>query len=117
MDLRDFHGEATAESLAREGETMTGVAMVTYAYNQIEQARTEVDLDAAHRRAHPATGRRRAQAKPSCSTNVRPVIPKANARRCKPSRCAENAQPWQPAARGWIHCRYASARPVRSAGR
>ena len=40
--LRDVFGEATYESLARKGETMTTAAMVTYAYDQIDQARTEL---------------------------------------------------------------------------
>jgi len=41
--LRDVLGEATYESLARKGETMTTAKMVTYAYDQIDQARTELD--------------------------------------------------------------------------
>jgi predicted ATPase len=41
--LRDVVGEATYESLARKGETMTTAAMVTYAYDQIDQARTELN--------------------------------------------------------------------------
>ena len=41
--LRDVLGEATYESLARKGETMTTAAMATYAYDQIDQARTELD--------------------------------------------------------------------------
>ncbi|MGB9305715.1 MAG: adenylate/guanylate cyclase domain-containing protein, partial [Mycobacterium sp.] len=41
--LRDVLGEATYESLARKGETMTTAAMATYAYNQIDQARTELE--------------------------------------------------------------------------
>ena len=41
--LRDVLGEATYESLARDGETMTIAAMVTYAYDQIDQARTELN--------------------------------------------------------------------------
>jgi hypothetical protein len=41
--LRDILGEATYESLARKGETMTTAAMATYAYDQIEQARTELE--------------------------------------------------------------------------
>ena len=41
--LRDVLGEATYESLAREGETMTTAAMVAYAYDQIDQARTELE--------------------------------------------------------------------------
>jgi predicted ATPase len=41
--LRDVLGDATYESLARKGETMTTAAMVTYAYDQIDQARTELE--------------------------------------------------------------------------
>jgi hypothetical protein len=41
--LRDVLGEATYESLARKGETMTTAAMVTYAYDQIDQARTKLN--------------------------------------------------------------------------
>jgi hypothetical protein len=41
--LRGVLGEQTYESLARKGETMTTAAMVTYAYDQIDQARTELD--------------------------------------------------------------------------
>jgi predicted ATPase len=41
--LRDVLGEATYESLARQGETMTTAEMVTYAYDQIDQARTELN--------------------------------------------------------------------------
>jgi hypothetical protein len=41
--LRDVLGEATYESLARKGETMTTAAMVTYAYDQIDQARTTLE--------------------------------------------------------------------------
>jgi predicted ATPase len=40
--LRDVLDEATYESLARQGETMTTAEMVTYAYDQIDQARTEL---------------------------------------------------------------------------
>jgi len=40
--LCDVLGEATYESLAHKGETMTTTAMVTYAYDQIDQARTEL---------------------------------------------------------------------------
>ena len=38
--LRDVLGDQTDESLARRGETMTIAAMATYAYDQIDQART-----------------------------------------------------------------------------
>jgi hypothetical protein len=38
--LRDVPGDQTYESLARKGETMTTAAMSTYAYVQIDQART-----------------------------------------------------------------------------
>ena len=41
--LRDVMGDQTYESLARKGETMTTTAMVAYAYDQIEQARTELE--------------------------------------------------------------------------
>ena len=41
--LRDVLGDETYESLARKGETMTTAAMVTYAYDQIDQARTELN--------------------------------------------------------------------------
>ena len=41
-DLRDVLGNQTYESLARKGETMTTAAMATYAYDQIDQARTEL---------------------------------------------------------------------------
>jgi tetratricopeptide (TPR) repeat protein len=40
--LRDVLGEATYESLARNGETMTTAEMATYAYDQIDQARTDL---------------------------------------------------------------------------
>jgi hypothetical protein len=54
--LRDVLGEATYESLARKGETMTTAAMATYAYDQIDQARTEL--------APPIIGRAITLAKP-----------------------------------------------------
>jgi predicted ATPase len=41
--LRDVLGEATYESLARKGETMTTAAIATYAYDQIDEARTEFE--------------------------------------------------------------------------
>jgi hypothetical protein len=41
--LREVLGEATYESLARKGETMTTAAMVMYAYDQIDQARAELE--------------------------------------------------------------------------
>jgi hypothetical protein len=41
--LRDVLGEATYESLARKGESMTPAAMAMYAYDQIDQARTELE--------------------------------------------------------------------------
>ena len=36
------HAAKTYESLARKGETMTTAAMARYAYDQIDQARTEL---------------------------------------------------------------------------
>jgi ABC-type multidrug transport system fused ATPase/permease subunit len=44
--LRDVLGEATYESLARKGETMTTAAMATYAYDQIDQARAGLEHSA-----------------------------------------------------------------------
>ena len=41
--LRGVLGEATYESLARKGETMTTAAMATYVYDQIDQARAELN--------------------------------------------------------------------------
>ena len=41
--LREVLGDQTYESLARKGETMTTAAMVTYAYDQIDQARAELN--------------------------------------------------------------------------
>jgi predicted ATPase len=41
--LRDVLGDQTYESLAHKGETMTTAEMVTYAYDQIDQARTELE--------------------------------------------------------------------------
>jgi hypothetical protein len=40
--LRYVLGNQTCESFARKGETMTTAAMVAYAYDQIDQARTEL---------------------------------------------------------------------------
>jgi len=41
--LRDVLGDQTYESLVPKGETMTTAAMVTYACDQIDQARTELE--------------------------------------------------------------------------
>jgi hypothetical protein len=41
--LRDVLGDQTYESFTRKGEAMTSAAMATYAYDQIEQARTELN--------------------------------------------------------------------------
>jgi hypothetical protein len=41
--LRDVLGDQVYESLARKGETMTTAAIVTYAYDQIDQARAELE--------------------------------------------------------------------------
>jgi DNA-binding CsgD family transcriptional regulator len=57
--LRDVLGEATYESLARKGETMTTAAMATYAYDQIDQARTELETHAQRgrgERKRPTSG-------------------------------------------------------------
>jgi hypothetical protein len=44
--LRNVLGDQTYESVARKGETMTTAAIATYAYDQIDQARAE--LNARH---------------------------------------------------------------------
>ena len=41
--LRDVLGDQTYESLAHKGDTMTIAEMVAYAYDQIDQTRTELD--------------------------------------------------------------------------
>ncbi len=41
--LRNVLGEATYGSLARKGEALTTSAMATYAYDQIDQARAELN--------------------------------------------------------------------------
>jgi hypothetical protein len=41
--LRKVLGDQAYQSLAREGETMTTAAMVTYALDQIDQARIELN--------------------------------------------------------------------------
>jgi hypothetical protein len=41
--LRDVLGDQTYESLARQGKTMTTAEMVAYAYDQIDQARAELN--------------------------------------------------------------------------
>ena len=43
--LRDVLGEATYESLARKCGAMTTAEMATYAYDQIDQARAELNAD------------------------------------------------------------------------
>lgn len=41
--LRDVLGDPAYVSLARKGETMTIAEMVAYAYDQIDQARAELN--------------------------------------------------------------------------
>lgn len=41
--LRKVLGDQTYESLTRQGEAMTTAEIVTYAYDQIDQARTELN--------------------------------------------------------------------------
>jgi len=41
--LREVLDDEAYESLARKGETTTTAAMATYAYDQIDQARTELE--------------------------------------------------------------------------
>jgi predicted ATPase len=45
--LRDVLGHQTYESLARNGQTMTTAEMVAYAYDQIDQARAELNAVSA----------------------------------------------------------------------
>jgi hypothetical protein len=42
-ERQDVLGNQSYESLARKGETMTTAAMATYAYDQIDQARAELN--------------------------------------------------------------------------
>jgi hypothetical protein len=42
--LREVLGDQTYESLAHKGETMTTAAIATYAYDQIDQARTALNV-------------------------------------------------------------------------
>ncbi|MGZ8808658.1 MAG: hypothetical protein ACXWZ0_17000, partial [Mycobacterium sp.] len=41
--LREALGDDRYASLARDGESMTTAAIATYAFDQIEQARTKLD--------------------------------------------------------------------------
>jgi hypothetical protein len=41
--VRDVLGNETYESLARKGEAMTTAEIVAYAYDQIDQARAELN--------------------------------------------------------------------------
>jgi len=41
--VREVLGDQTYQSLARKGETMTTTELVTYAYDQIDQARAELN--------------------------------------------------------------------------
>ena len=50
--LREVLGEATYESLARKGEAMTTAAMVTYAFDQIDQVRAELNAVSEHTCPH-----------------------------------------------------------------
>jgi hypothetical protein len=53
--LRDVLGDQTYESLARKGETMTAAAMATYAYDQIDQARAQLEAVSKSRKSVTAT--------------------------------------------------------------
>ena len=48
IHLRDVLGDQIYESLARRGETMTTAEMMAYAFDQIDQARTEVNVVSKH---------------------------------------------------------------------
>jgi hypothetical protein len=43
LSVRDVLGDKNYQSLARKGETMTTAAIATYAYDQIDQARAELN--------------------------------------------------------------------------
>jgi hypothetical protein len=43
IHLREVLGDESYESLARKGETMTTAAVANYAYDQIDQARAELN--------------------------------------------------------------------------
>jgi hypothetical protein len=47
--LREVLGDEAYESFARKGENMTNTAMATYALNQIDRARTELEQRADSR--------------------------------------------------------------------
>ncbi|MBV8291958.1 MAG: adenylate/guanylate cyclase domain-containing protein, partial [Mycobacterium sp.] len=49
--LREVLGDQTYESLARKGETVTTAAMATYAYDQLDQARRELEGGGANKAA------------------------------------------------------------------
>jgi hypothetical protein len=57
--LRDALGDETYESLARKGETMTTAVMVTYAFDQIDQNRTELNADSKKTETGPLPGNTR----------------------------------------------------------
>jgi hypothetical protein len=44
--LREIFGDQVYESLARKGESMTIAAIVTYAFDEIERARSELNAAA-----------------------------------------------------------------------
>jgi hypothetical protein len=57
--LREVLGDPAYETLAHKGETMTTAAMATYAYDQIDQARTELETYAQRgrgERKRPTSG-------------------------------------------------------------
>ena len=43
ISQRGVLGDQSYEALARKGETLSTAGMVTYAYDQIDQARTELN--------------------------------------------------------------------------
>ena len=61
-ELRGVLGEQTYESLARKGETMTAAAVVSFAYDQIDSARTKLESGQA-RNLKPAGGSARSRAR------------------------------------------------------
>lgn len=73
--LRDVLDDRTYESLARRGEAMTTAAMATYAYGQIDQARTGLNAISkettyASLKISPRNHRERRRPPWKCSTSL-----------------------------------------------
>jgi hypothetical protein len=81
--LRDVLGDQTYESLARKGKAMTTAAMVAYAYDQIDQARSELNaVSEETRMRHPSA----LSAATSETVDHRGGVPRPAGRRTTPGR-------------------------------